>query len=292
MTETAVQFHQAPRLLEPAPLAVESLFGSAGVGEPDRLICVRGDLAHDGLHFGEQWVVVTHERVLVATPSAAIAGHAAGTASAQGVDPSPGSWSLVDVPVGEIARAHSETLVGGGRLSIERHAAETITVAFTSTEAAKFSETARGIEQLRKGQSFVINGVLERVRCATCHRLLPEKDGICPACIHKWSTMNRITGYISPYRWKAVTLAIASVVTTMAELAPPLVTKRIIDDVLVTDNPAPLDERVELLGFLVLALIGIRVVSWGGEWVHGWTVSWLGAQATADIRSQLYRRVS
>ena len=46
-----------------------------------------------------------------------------------------------------------------------------------------------------------------------------------------------------------------------------------------------------MLGFLVLTLIGIRVVSWGAEWVHGWIVAWLGAQATADIRSQLYRRL-
>jgi hypothetical protein len=46
-----------------------------------------------------------------------------------------------------------------------------------------------------------INSHLERVRCQHCHRLLPEKDGICPACIRKWSTIKRITGYISPHLW-------------------------------------------------------------------------------------------
>jgi len=229
-------------------------------------------MAADGLHYGNQWLAATQNRILIARQTV-------------------GAWAVVDTSIDDVIRAHTDVLVGGGHLLIERHAEPVLVVAFTSTEAAKFSEVARGIEQLRKHQALHINGHLERVRCQHCHRLLPEKDGICPACIRKWSTMKRITGYISPYRWKAVTLAVASVVTTMAELAPPLITRRIIDDVLVTDNPATFDEKVMLLGFLVLTLIGIRVVSWAAEWVHGWNVAWLGAQATADIRSQLYQRL-
>ncbi len=260
------------RLLERPPLQIESVLDAAGVGEADRLICVQTDMARDGLHYGEQWVIVTNDRVLI------------------GMQDQNG-WSHVDVPLDDVSRSHTESLVGGGCLLIERRRQPTVSVAFTSTESAKFSEVARGIEQLRKHDDLQINGHLERVRCPRCSRRLPEKDGVCPACIRKWSTMKRITGYISPYRWKAVVLAVASVVTTMAELAPPLVARRIIDDVLVTQNPAPVDEKVRLLGFLVLLLIGLRIVSWGAEWVHGWNVAWLGAQATADIRSQLYQRL-
>ena len=57
------------------------------------------------------------------------------------------------------------------------------------------------------------------------------------------------------------------------------------------DSEATFDERLALLGVLVLTLVGIRVFSWGAEWVHGWIMAWLGAQVTADIRSQLYRRL-
>ena len=103
--------------------------------------------------------------------------------------------------------------------------------------------------------------------------------------------MKRIAGYLVPYKGKAITLAVASVVTTGAELAPPLIARRIVDEVLVPleGDETTLESRLELLGVLVLALIGIRVLSWGAEWVHGWIVAGLGAQATADIRSQLYR---
>ena len=166
-------------------------------------------------------------------------------------------------------------------------------VPYSMTQAQKFSETTRGIEQLRKEQALFINANLDRTRCESCGRLLPEKNGICPACLNKWATLGRIASYLKPYKGRAVVLALASIVATVAELIPPLVTKRIVDDVLILPEGTEvlLDDRFGLLGMLVLALVGIRLVTWGAEWAHGWTVTWLSARVTADIRSQLYRQL-
>ncbi|MCY3762903.1 MAG: ABC transporter ATP-binding protein [Gemmatimonadetes bacterium] len=234
------------------------------------LVRVRGDLGADG-GYADTWVAVTGNRAVVLTANG----------------------SAVDVPVERMRSVRTEPLVGGGRLEIERFGEPTVAVPYSGTEAAKFSEVARGLEQLRKGEQFLINPELERTRCSRCGLLLPEKNGLCPACVRKWSTIKRIAAYMAPYKGRAAALALASVVTTGAELAPPLITKRLVDEVLVPvgENPAPVDERLALLGILVLALVGIRIGSWAAEWVHGWIVAWLGAQATADIRSQLYRRL-
>ena len=35
------------------------------------------------------------------------------------------------------------------------------------------------------------------MRCANCNRLLPEKDGICPACVNRGKTMLRITRFLA-----------------------------------------------------------------------------------------------
>jgi len=260
-----------PRRLVESPAGAVADRVEAAVPEGEEiLIQVSADLNPEG-RFDTRWVVVTPRRVVV-VPA--------------------GDEPLQSVPVEQIRRARTEPLVGGGRLEIERFGESTVEVFYTDTVAAKFSEVARGLEQLRQGQPFLVNPQLERIRCTQCGRLLPEKDGICPACIRKWSTLKRISGYMAPYKVRAVVLAVASVVTTLAELAPPLVTRRLIDDVLVpTDGVATMEQRLSLLGLLVLSLIGLRVVSWLAEWVHGWIVVWLGAQATADIRSQLYRRL-
>ena len=261
-----------PRRLVETPDAAAAARVAFGIPEGEEvLIQVSADLDPRG-QYATRWVVVTPHRVLIV--------------------PARGEAEVLEVRIEDISRARTEPLVGGGRLEIERFGESTVEVPYTDTVGAKFSEVARGLEQLRKGEAFLVNPQLERIRCDQCGRLLPEKDGICPACIRKWSTLKRISGYMAPYKVRAVILAVASVVTTAAELAPPLVTRRLVDDVLVpTDGEATMEQRLSLLGVLVLSLIGLRVVSWAAEWVHGWIVVWLGAQATADIRSQLYRRL-
>ena len=260
----------APRLIEPADPSVADRLDAILPSGEQVLVRVRADLGADG-GYADTWVAVTGNRAVIL----------------------PADGSAVDVPVERMRSVQTEPLVGGGRLEIERFGEPTVAVPYSGTEAAKFSEVARGLEQLRKGEPFMINPELERTRCSRCGLLLPEKNGLCPACVRKWSTIKRIAAYMAPYKGRAAALALASVVTTGAELAPPLITKRLVDEVLVPvgENPAPVDERLALLGALVLALVGIRIGSWAAEWVHGWIVAWLGAQATADIRSQLYRRL-
>ena len=259
-----------PRLLEDLPAAVAGKLALAA--DEDVLIRVHSDLTDDRT-YGAQWVLVTPERVVVA-PEAGIDG-------------------AVEVAIDQVKAARTEALIGGGRLEIEREAAPTVSVPYSGSMAAKFSEVARGIEQLRKGEPFFINDRLDRTRCEKCNRLLPEKNGICPACIRKLATLKRIASFMAPYKGRAAILAVASVATTVAELMPPLVTKHLIDDVLVptVGSDLSLAGRYDLLGLLVLALIGVRVWSWGAELIHHWVVSWLGARVTTDIRAQLYRRL-
>ena len=256
------------RLLDSVDEKLEALRRVLPEGE-EELIRVQADLDEKG-DFGTQWVVVTGNRVLVQQNGA-----------------------VQDIPFAEMALARTEALVGGARLEIHRKNGPSVHVPYSMTQAQKFSETTRGIEQLRKEQALFINANLDRTRCESCGRLLPEKNGICPACLNKWATLGRIASYLKPYRGRAVVLALASIVATVAELIPPLVTKRIVDDVLVLPEGTEvlLDDRFGLLGMLVLALVGIRLVTWGAEWAHGWTVTWLSARVTADIRSQLYRQL-
>ena len=79
----------------------------------------------------------------------------------------------------------------------------------------------------------------------------------------------------------------------LTEILPPMITRYIVDDALVPANGITIGmaDRLSLLGWFVLGLVGVRVLGWGAEWVHGWTVTWLGARVTADIRSRLYRQL-
>ena len=264
-----------PRLIETAPPEVQARI-LAGVEGQEILLQVRADMEAEGREYGRRWLAASPDRIVVVD------------------DPSPDG--VASIRLAEVTRVHTEPLVGGGRLDIECRSAPTVSIPYTQSMREKFSEVARGLEQLRAGEPFLINPLLERLRCGKCSRLLPERDGVCPACIRKWSTLKRIARYVSPYRWRVVVLALSSVITAAAELAPPLIELRLVDQILVPafkreDGAADPEQWLALLGPLVLAMVGVRLLSWAAEWVHGWTAAWLGARATADIRGELYRRL-
>ena len=260
------------KLLDPVsgPMA-EKLQALVPAGE-EQLIRVCSDLDRER-RFGALWVVVTGQRVLVV--------------------PEGSGNGVVEVALEDLAAARSESLIGGGRLELERRGAEPILVCYSSSLATRFSEVVQGLEQLRQKEPLQIATELDRLRCEKCGRLLPEKNGLCPACVRKLSTLGRIVGYIRPHKTRALVLALASIGTTLAELAPPLVTRKLVDEVLAPPEGSAADvvDRLALLGVLVLALVGVRFASWGADLVHGWVVTWLSARVTADIRNQLYRRL-
>ena len=260
------------KLIEPMPNQVKQEIQRQIPPGEDELIRVSADLSPDG-RFGTRWIVVTGKRIVIISQDAAD--------------------DVVQIPIKEVASVRTEPLVGGGRLEIERKANPTAFVPYSNSMAVKFSEVARGIEQLRKEEQFQIDGQLDRTRCENCGRLLPEKDGICPACIQRLASLQRIGSYLMPYKWRTVLLATASLIGTLTEILPPMITRHIVDDALVPAKGSTIgmEERLTTLGWLVLGLVGVRVLGWGAEWVHGWTVTWLGARVTADIRSRLYRQL-
>jgi len=113
-------------------------------------------------------------------------------------------------------------------------------------------------------------------------------DGTSP--VRRWPTVRRLARFLAPYKGRLLLQVSASLAISGAALLPPIVTRALVDRVLAPTGGVPTDpgSRLRLLGLLVLALLGIRVVSWGAEAVHGWVVAWLGARVTADLRSRLY----
>ena len=260
------------KLLEPVTGAVEKKIRSALLPTEDPLIQVSTDMDHDGA-YGRVWLVATADRVLVI--------------------PEGGSDGTVEVSIHDIVRIRSEALVGGHRLELERNGKPAICLLYSRSLGEKFAEVSRGIEQLRKGRPLRVNNELDRIRCDKCNRLLPVRGGICPACTSRVATLLRIARYLKPYWPSGLLLAVASILSSGAELLPPLITRALVDEVLVpvANDSGDTEARVRLLGLLVLGLVTIRLFGRAMEWIHGWTASWLAPRVTADIQSQLYRRL-
>lgn len=228
------------------------------------LIELEADFAYEGV-FGKRILEVTSELVRVIEAGGAVS---------------------FQIPIADIASARNEPLVGGGRLEVTTKTGQILPViSYTLSVAAKFSEAARGIEQLAKAEPFSINLKQERTRCAKCNRLLPEKDGVCPACVNRRKTLFRVLSYLAPYKKQALTLTAFSLLTTAVNLIPPKLQQKLIDQVLIGHGSQT------LLFQYVGIWVGVLVIATLVQVATGRVISVLAGSIAADLRSSVYRAI-
>jgi ATP-binding cassette subfamily B protein len=269
-TQIKVSAEGASPFREDSPDVVSA--GVAAATEDDERVWIRvaTDMADRDV-FAERWLVITDRRLLIM--------HANGTQATNGA----ALAAVQQFPLSDVRAARVEPLVGGGRLEVERHTGEPAQVYYSNSLAPKFSEVAETLQQVSVGEEPTLATTVERSRCDRCHRVLPEKDGVCPACVHKLDTLKRLLAYMAPYRARVVLLLAILVAETGLDLLPPLITKHIIDDVLIPTANFP------LLVWLVAGLFGLRVLAWGTAVGRRWVGAWVGFRAIEKMRADLYR---
>lgn len=231
------------------------------------LIQVAADMDGPG-RYARSWLVVTAEQLIILETEA--------------------TGSTVQVPLRTVTAVRAEALVGGGRLDVEHRGSTWAQLYYSNTLAPKFAEIAAAINQLVRGESLSLPTRLEATRCARCGRILPEKDGVCPACIRRWETLRRLLGYIAPYRWRALVLVLLTSAGSLVSLVPPYVVKHIVDDVLAPVRPETQTGGFRLLALLVGVLLGVNLTMWVIEVVRRWLNTWVGFRAVEDIRKALF----
>ena len=238
------------------------------LGESEQpLMQVQADMA-DAFSYGVRWLVLSERQLLLS-----------------GGD---GEWTHLAVECLDSARTLE--LVGGGVLEIQQKGEPPELVYYSSSLHALFVEVAAVLSQLIDGQAPALPTHLEHSRCPSCERLLAEKDGICPFCISRWDTLRRIAGFLQPYRGRVVALMVGSLLMTGLGLLPPYVVRHIIDDVL---NPGvqgsiSAEEGMTLLGWLVLGLLAVQLLTWGTNLATGFMRADISAWSSRDVREKLY----
>jgi len=246
------------------PLALEAL----PAADEEVLLRETADLAaDDGLRFATREVRVYRTRV-----------------SLHDAD----GRELLSVPMSSIRTARTEPLVGGARLELSTAEGIVPVASFSASVSARFSEMARGIEQLAKGEPLNVKWAHERTRCEKCGRLLPERDGRCAACVKRSRVMLRILSYMAPYRWRAAAVVLALLGTTLGSLAMPYFTRLITDQLLNTRQLPSLEYALpRLLGYVGAMLLALAVSAMC-DTIKGWNVAVLSGSIARDLRGHVY----
>jgi len=247
--------------LEPAPAPILERINRGAAKQERVLIRLAADMDADR-RFGFCWLVVTDRRVLLI-----------------------GDAANRELSLQEIQFAQLDVLVGGGRLVLRNGNRELGVLHFTDSALPKFAEAAAGIERLIQTGDAGLPVVVDRLRCESCRRLLPEKNGVCPKCLDRWATVHALFRYLAPYRLPLISLIAVLAASIAAELTPPLAIRQILDRIVVPGM------ALRVLVGLVGVLLASRLAMWLCETARGKLSVWLGHRVTADIRQTLFERV-
>ena len=251
------------QLIDPIPDPIYKKLDPLLEADEEIRIALESDIDAAG-HFNPRWLVMTDRRVM--------------TLDLNGNDQD------LEVPLADLTKVQIEPLVGGSSLEVST-AEDTIPlITYSQSRTDKFIEASRGIEQFIEDKPFLVKTTFPKVTCEKCGRRLPTKDGLCRACVSKWSMFTRICTYLTTHRTKTIVIVVMFLLISIADLLPPKITQLIIDDVFANKD-------AELLFWLVFLMGGLMVFRWLGEMVNGWLTAWLGARVVSDMRSEVYKHL-
>jgi len=227
---------------------------------------VASDLTEE-LKFGERWLVVTNRRILI------FGTHGHNGSSRPAITPLKGIVTALIYPV-----------VGGGVLVVRTREGSIPLIHFTNSLSAHFAEAAKGIQQLAKRKELELATDLRPIRCPKCGRLLPDPNERCPFCIKYLQAIGRIVKYLKPYALYTLFTILMTASVTLVQMIPPRITQAIVDRVIPNKDYA-------LLGYLVLGLLAIHVITMLVSMYNGRQLSWLGGKVGTDIRANVFQAV-
>ena len=282
-------------LIDPLPKGLEEQLAPM-IGSGDLAAAVSTDLDASG-RFGEEWLVVTSSRLSVFAPN----GH--------------GLARRLELALEAIKTVSAEGLIGGGALLATVDGKSLELLRYSNAQQRKFGRIAKYLndvkrytteaEKAQRGEKDADGKPLEtpkerphldvdkddQQRCLTCKLLLPEGSKVCPACMSKGKAIRRMLDYLRPHRRQVLTIWAMMVVGLGFSLVPPYLTQPLTDHVLNPVAPRSIDERLQLLGWLVLVLLGVQFFGQAlGVW-RGRLAVRLGQQLSHDLRDDVFRHL-
>lgn len=256
------------------PSALEEEFGEAEA-------CLCTDLSLDG-RFLNEWILLNKDKLAIFT---ALEG---------------GRFERrLEVPLREIKRIRTDRRIGNGYLVAETDGGFVPLIRYSSALDQKVREFASRIQEAAAETVDLTAEYHEEgarpgvgTRCPGCNRVLPVWAETCPRCAKRRRLITRLAHYMKPYWLIALGSLLAALGATGLDLVPPLLTKTLIDDILIPaeKSAGPLDPATMRLFWLVVAgLFGSYALGAAFSALRIY-LSWLlGGKVTLNLRAKLFQ---
>jgi ATP-binding cassette, subfamily B, bacterial len=257
---------EAPVLTAEIPTSVVAELKAQGRDTSDIQLAVKSDLGSDG-HYGEQWLFITEHVLLVfeRDEDRVEARH---------------RFDLGDIEDSKIERA-----VGNGLIQVTVDQRPHVLLHYSNDLTNRFARVAHYLQERAKhGPDTPIPDPNQDDHvCLSCGRYLADPSSkVCPNCIQKGRIFKRLMMEAQPYWGKVGMIVLLLVAGAGVNLLPPTLTRVLIDDVLATDG------RPQMLIWIVLGLLGLRISHVAIMIVKNWLTINVSGQFTASLRDKLF----
>ncbi len=219
----------------------------------------KADLNPDG-NFGDAWLVLRGGRLLAL--------------DSRGI--------VQDLAMADIGEIRIVELLGGSSLVADlRSGGVRRLVRYTRTLVPEFGVFCRALNNIVEGLPAPLPEPEGAAVCARCGRPLPERGANCPACVNFFSVFRRMLGLLADHKARLAVLVAATVVSVIAGVIPPVLTKEITDGVILAG-------QAERLPGLVGLMLACALVYFVTRYASTYLASWLASRMIADLRTQLH----
>ncbi len=219
---------------------------------------ISADILADG-NFGDSWMLLIGVKLVI----------------------TDGQRVIEQLSLSDIKRVYIEELFASACLKAECREGDKCLLRYTKSRASDFANFCRVLnERIATGENVAVREEANTV-CSQCGYPIAEKDGVCPKCVPNWSVLKRLLGLMQPYKSRLYLVVICTFIAVAAQMIPPYITKRIVDDVIIVKDASALSL---LIGIMLLA--GIVYLS--ARWIIGATSAWLSARLISDLRARLH----
>jgi ATP-binding cassette, subfamily B, bacterial len=233
--------------------------------------CLESDLASDG-RFSASFLLIT-DRML------------------RGLEP---GLPPREIPVCEVRSAEIDELFGGGRVMVELTDGSRVCMArYSANLVPEFAAATRLIDDSANDRPLIFPELDGSAFSTKSGVPLPERGGRSPLDVPRGEVLKRLGGFMRPYRGRVLALMVLITISVIAQMAIPLITKYIVDNVLGHGDLSSVDPAIasQRLGFFAAMMTVAFVVILVSRYIANVLKVWLAGRLSSDMRAQLHEKM-
>lgn len=174
---------------------------------------------------------------------------------------------------------------------------ETVIFRFTYAVAALCDMAVQFISNIVDGKDMAeemeaVNATFGKLNCICprCGRTLIRQGATCIHCQSKTKIISKLMKYVKPELGMLTLCIVISALTTMLALLPPMMTQKIVDDVIPMKDAGKVAEGLQMLSVIVVTLLCSYFLNHALAAIRGFLLRRSGDRIVMNLRNDVYEK--